>query len=192
MRKLIMKMSVSIDGFVSGPNNEKDWVFRSSDEGSRAWVLQSTRESGLIIMGRKSFEEMSPYWPTAAGPLAEAMNEIPKAVFTKKGFKVPPAANSSSAAASWAATQVVEGDLAEKIKQLKQQPGKPIIAFGGAGFMRSLIGTGEIDEYNLVVHPVVLGGGLPIFTDVAKPFDLRLTDVKSFSGGVVIHTYQPA
>jgi dihydrofolate reductase len=192
MRKLIMKMSVSIDGFVSGSNGEKDWVFRSSDEGSRAWVLQSTRESGLIIMGRKSFEEMSPYWPTATGPLGEAMNEIPKAVFTQKGFKVPAAANSSAAAASWAATQVVEGDLAEKIRQLKQQPGKPIIAFGGAGFMRSLIGTGLIDEYNLVVHPVVLGGGLPIFSDVAKPFDLSLADVKSFSGGVVIHTYHPA
>jgi dihydrofolate reductase len=120
------------------------------------------------------------------------MNEIPKAVFTQKGFKVPPAANSSPAAVSWAETQVVQGDLAEKIRQLKQQPGKPIIAFGGAAFMRSLIGTGLIDEYNLVVHPVVLGGGLPIFSDVAKPFDLSLADVKSFSGGVVIHTYHPA
>jgi dihydrofolate reductase len=192
MRKLIMKMSISVDGFVSGPNNEKDWVFRSSDEQSRAWVLESTRESGLIIMGRKSFEEMSPYWPTATGPLADAMNEIPKAVFTQKGFKVPPPASSSPAAKSWAETRVIDGDLAERITQLKQEAGKPIIAFGGAGFMRSLIGTGLIDEYNLVIHPVALGGGLPIFSGLTKQFDLKLTAAKAFPGGVVLHTYNPA
>lgn len=185
-------MSLSIDGFVSGPNGKNDWIFRSSDEGSRAWVLQSTREAGLLIMGRKSFEEMSPYWPTATGPLATVMNETPKAVFTQKGFKVPPAASSSPAAVSWAETRVVEGDLAEKIRQLKQEPGKPILAFGGAGFMRSLIETDLIDEYHLVIHPVVLGAGLPIFTGLAKPFDLKLVAAKAFPGGIVLHTYHPA
>ena len=192
MRKLMMKMSISIDGFVGGPNGENDWIFRSSDEESRAWVLQSTRESGTIIMGRKSFEAMSPYWPAAAGALAEAMNEIPKAVFTQKGFTISPNPSKSPAAASWDAARVVQGDLAEGIRQLKQEPGKPIIAFGGAGFMRSLIGTGLIDEYHLVVHPVALGRGLPIFSDVAKPMDLKLVAVKAFSGGVVLHTYHPA
>jgi len=191
MRKLMMKMSISIDGFVSDRNGKNDWIFKSSDEESRAWVLQSTREAGLIIMGRKSFEVMSPYWPTATGPLAEAMNEIPKAVFTKKGFKVRPGASSSPAAVSWNEARVVEGDLAEGIRQLKQEPGKPIIAFGGAGFMHSLIGTGLIDEYHLVIHPVVLGAGLPIFTDLAKPFDLKLVAVKAFPGGIVLHTYHP-
>jgi dihydrofolate reductase len=191
MRKLMMKMSMSIDGFVGGPKGEKDWVFRSSDEDSRAWLLQNTREAGLIIMGRKSFETMSPYWPTATGPLADAMNEIPKAVVTKKGFKVPPAASPSPAAASWAATQVVAGDLTERIKQLKDQQGKPILAIGGAGFMRSLIGTGLIDEYHLVVHPVLLGAGEPIFTDLTKQFNLKLETVKAFPGGIVVHTYQP-
>ena len=192
MRKLMMKMSISIDGFVSGPNGKNDWIFRSSDEESRAWVLQSTREAGLLIMGRKSFEEMSPYWPTATGPLAAAMNEIPKAVFTQKGFKVSPGASSTPAAVSWAETRVVDGDLAERIRQLKQEPGKPILAFGGAGFMRGLIGTGLIDEYHLVIHPVALGSGLPIFNDLAKPFDLKLVAAKAFPGGVVVHSYQPA
>jgi len=192
MRKLMMKMSLSIDGFVGGPKGEKDWVFRSSDEESRAWLLQNTREAGLIIMGRKSFETMSPYWPTATGPLAEAMNEIPKAVVTKNGFKVPPPASPSPAAASWAATQVIDGDLAERIKQLKQEPGNPILAIGGAGFMRSLIDTGLIDEYHLVVHPVLLGAGEPIFTHLTKQFDLKLVAVNACPGGIVIHTYQPA
>lgn len=187
-----MKMSISVDGFVSGPNRENDWIFKSSDEESRAWVLQSAREAGLIIMGRKSFEEMSPYWPTATGPLAEVMNETPKVVFTQKGFKVRPSASPSPAAASWAESRVVDGDLATGIRRLKQEPGKPIIAFGGAAFMRSLIGTGLIDEYHLVIHPVALGGGLPIFTDLDKPMHLKLVAARAFPGGIVLHTYHPA
>lgn len=188
----MMKMSISVDGFVSDPNGKNDWIFRSSDEESRTWVLESTRDAGLLIMGRKSFENMAPYWPTATGPLAAAMNEIPKAVFTRKGFTVPHSTSSSPAAVSWAETRVVGGDLAEEIRRLKQAPGKPILAFGGAEFMRSLIGTGLIDEYHLVMHPIVLGGGLPIFTDLGKSFDLKLATVKAFPRGVVVHTYQAA
>lgn len=187
-----MKMSISVDGFVAGPNGEKDWVFKSSDEASRAWSVGQILDAGLLIMGRKSFEEMAPYWPTATGPFAAPMNEIPKAVFTQKGFKGLRGASSSlPAAASWAEAQVFDGDLAETIKQLKQAPGKPIVALGGAGFMRSLIGTGLIDEYHLAVHPAVLGAGLPIFAPPAKPLDLKLVAVKDFPGGIVVHTYQP-
>ena len=129
-------MSMSVDGFVSGPNGEFDWVFKSSTEASRAWVVGQTREAGLIIMGRKSFEAMAPYWPTAPGPFAPPMNEIPKATFTKTGFKgvrVVPATTEeqSRAAASWAEARVFEGDLAEEITKLKSEPGKPILAIGG-------------------------------------------------------------
>src|SRR5215475_6730204 len=101
MRKLIMRMSLSVDGFVGGPNGENDWVFKSSDETSRAWSVERSWEAGLIIMGRKSFEIMAPYWPTASGPFAAPMNEIPKAVFTQKGFEVgvTPNAEQSPAAA---------------------------------------------------------------------------------------------
>lgn len=191
MRKLIMKMSLSIDGFVSGPNGEKDWVFRSSDETSRAWVVERSWEAGLIIMGRKSFEGMAPYWPTATGPFAAPMNEIPKAVFTQKGYKgVDLSGMDSPAAASWTGAQVFAGDLAEEIKKLKSRPGKPICAIGGAGFMRSLIATGLIDEYLLVTHPVVLGKGLAIFNGAVQPMDLKLADVKAFPGGIVAHTYR--
>lgn len=195
MRKLIMKMSLSVDGFVGGANGEKDWVFKSSDETSRAWTVTQIRKAGLIIMGRKSFEAMAPYWPTATGPFAAPMNEIPKAVFTKKGFKgidPVPDAEQSPAVASWAKARVFDGDLVEGIKQLKSEPGKPIIAIGGAGFMGSLIATGLIDEYLLITHPVVLGEGLTIFNGVARPLDLKLVDVKAFPGGIVAHTYHPA
>jgi dihydrofolate reductase len=145
-------------------------------------------------MGRKSFEEMGPYWPTATGPFAGPMNEIPKAVFTQKGFKGIdlPNTEQSSAAASWAQARIFDGDLAEGIRKLKSEPGKPIIAVGGAGFMRNLIATGLIDEYLLPVHPVILGEGLAIFNGVGHTLDLKLVDVKSFPGGIVTHTYHPA
>jgi dihydrofolate reductase len=197
MRKLMMKMSITVDGFVGGPNGENDWVFRSSDETSRTRSAGQILEAGLIIMGRKSFENMAPYWPTATGPFAAPMNEIPKAVFTKKGFKgIGPiqttTAEQSRGAVSWTEARVFDGDLAEEIKKLKSEPGKPVVAIGGAGFMRSLIATGLIDEYHLNTHPVVLGRGLTIFDDVAQPLDLKLVDVKAFPGGIVTRVYSAA
>jgi dihydrofolate reductase len=98
-----MKMSITVDGFVAGLKGEADWIFRSSDETSRAWSLARSYDASLIIMGRKSFESMAPYWPTATRPFATPMNEIPKAVFTKssyKGINVEPNTELSAAAVS--------------------------------------------------------------------------------------------
>ncbi len=195
MRKLIMKMSVSVDGFVAGSEGGKDWVFKTGDEESLAWSVDEIRQAGLIIMGRKSFETMAPYWPAASGPFAAPMNEIPKAVFTKNGFKgIDPlqtiTGEQSQAIASWAEARVFEGDLAEGIRELKAGPGKPILAIGGAGFMQSLIATGLIDEYHLALHPVALGSGLPVFSGLATPLYLKLVEVKVFPRGVIAQTYR--
>ena len=195
MRKLIMKMSVSLDGFVCDSNGQKDWLFKTGDEESLAWSVEKIREAGLIIMGRKSFETMAPYWQTATGPFAGPMNNIPKALFTKKGFKgIDPVhtttGEQSSAAASWAGARVFDGDLAEGIRVLKAEPGKPIVALGGAEFMQHLIATGLIDEYHLAIHPVALGSGLPIFSGLEIPFYLKLAEVKAFPKGIVAHTYR--
>ena len=190
MRKLIMKMSVSADGFVSGPNGEKDWAFRFSTPESKSWSVEHTSGAGLIIMGRKTFEAIGPYWQTSTDPFAPSMNQIPKATFTQKGYKgMDPGNNPSPAATSWAEAQILKGDLAEEIKTLKAGDGKPILAIGGAGFMRNLIATGLVDEYYLVTHPVALGGGLQIFEGIAKPMDLSLIDVKPFQGGIMVRIY---
>lgn len=192
MRKLIMKMSLSIDGFVGGANVESNWIFKNSDEASRTWSVEQSKEAGLIIMGRKTFELLAFYWPTATGPFAAPMNEIPKAVFTQKGFKsnTPPNAELSPAAASWADARVFDGDLVDEIKQLKSEPGKPILAIGGAEFMRNLIATGLIDEYHLITHPLVMGEGQAIFNGVAQTLDLKLVEVKAFPGGIIAHIYR--
>jgi len=82
--------------------------------------------------------------------------------------------------------------MAEEVKKLKTQSGKPIIAHGGAGFARSLIATGLVDEYALLVHPVVLGKGLPIFSDISAPKPLKLVSVTAFAAGVLAQVYRPA
>jgi dihydrofolate reductase len=214
MRKLMMKMSISVDGFVGAANGEIDWIFSTTDEAATAWIVGLCRESGLHIMGSKTFQDMACYWPTATDAFSAPMNEIPKALFTQKGFGgfdpahtttavknvrkynaargILPSADASPAAVSWAEARVFEGDLAEGIRQLKEEQGKPILAHGGAGFMRSLIATGLIDEYHLLVHPAALGAGMPIFNGLSKPLDLKLVDVKVFPGGAVAHTYHPA
>jgi len=212
MRKLIMKMSISIDGFVAGVNGETDWMFKSGDDHSRDWVLNICASAGIHIMGRKTFEVMSSYWPTAKNPFAKAMNDIPKAVFTRKGYD-PTAQGFSNLASfeqlndqgaysvneknnpaksSWMNAQVFDGDLIAGIKELKGESGSPIMAHGGAEFMRSLIETGLIDEYYLVTHPVALGSGLPIFNGLSKILDLKLVDAQVFPGGVIAHSYRPA
>lgn len=193
MRKLIMKMSVSIDGFVAGPDGDNSWIFKTGDQESKAWAVAQSWDAGLIIMGRKTFEVIAPYWPTSTDAYAPSMNEIPKAVFTQKGFNgFDPGPAPTPAAASWAAAQIFDGDLAETIKALKAEEGKPIVAIGGAGFMQHLIATGLVDEFRLVTHPVILGSGLPIFTGVTSPLYLKLVDIKTFPGGVAVHTYRPA
>ena len=188
-------MSVSIDGFVSADNGDIDWIFKTGDQESQAWSVGLGQTAGLLIMGRKSFEAMATYWPTATGPFAAPMNAIPKAVFTRKGYKTSDPglmenAEQSAAAASWAEARVFSGDLTEAISQLKSEPGKPIMAAGGAEFMRSLIAAGLIDEFYLAIHPVALGSGSSIFNGLAMPQYLKLADVKAFPGGVVVHTYQ--
>lgn len=181
---------MSLDGFVAGANGEMDWVFKTGDEQSKAWSVGQIKEAGLIIMGRKSFEHMAPYWIAATDAFATPMNEIPKALFTQQGFKgFDPGHSPTPAAASWANAQVFDGDLTESIRELKGGAGKAITAIGGAGFMRSLIATGLVDEFHLAIHPVLLGAGQPIFNGIAKPHYLKLVDVKSFPGGTVVHTY---
>ncbi|RFS21861.1 dihydrofolate reductase [Chitinophaga silvatica] len=191
MRKLQMKMSMSLDGFVSGPGGSLDWIFKTGDEQSKAMALEQCSAAGLIIMGRKSFEGTASYWPTSTDAFARPMNEIPKAVFTKNGYKgYDPGPDPSPAALSWANARIFEGDLVQGINELKAEEGKPISAIGGAEFMRSLIAARLIDEFYLFIHPVALGSGLRIFDGIEDPLYLNLVDVKVFPKGTTLHIYK--
>ena len=213
-RKLVLKMSVSLDGFVAGPNGEADWIFRTSGgDDSTAWVLQTLREAGVHIMGRRSYDVMAAFWPYSDMPIAPPMNDIPKVIFSRKGLKdgapvdltTPSLVEAKARNAhqhgitptaavlqSWAEPAVASGDLVEEILRLKEQPGHFILAHGGAEFAQSLVASGLVDEYRLAIHPVVLGQGLPLFSGLRSPVDLRLISATSFRSGVMGVVYQPA
>lgn len=195
MRELILTMAMSLDGFVSDPTGEADWI-RDGDQEAIAWKVENLSNAGLHIMGSRTFQRMAAFWPTATGVFASLMNEIPKAVFSRQGPAVLKAAGTPSGqlqpgAESWSEAYVASGDLAEEIARLKSQNGKPIVAHGGAAFARSLIARGLVDQYRLVVHPLALGKGLPIFSDVNPPKRLSLISSKAFSLGSVAQVYRP-
>jgi dihydrofolate reductase len=210
MRELILKMHISIDGFVSGPDDDIKWVF-DKDQEATAWIVETVWNASLHIMGSRTFRDMAAYWPTSTEVFAPPMNQIPKAVFSRQGPAIPKAINPTVAlrdaranaetgpsaqlqpgGESWAQAYVASGDLAEEIADLKAEAGKPLVAHGGAGFARSLVARGLVDQYDLLVHPVALGKGLPIFSDLAMPRPLKLISSKAFPKGSVAQIYRPA
>ncbi len=204
MRKLILKMSITLDGFVGGADGKIDWLFQTLDEDARKWIADTIGQAGVHIMGSRTYADMAAYWPSSTDILAAPMNQIPKVAFSRMRepkFSVTTKAledanrdapvEKAQAAASWAQPRIASGDLAEEITRLKEEPGNEILAHGGAGFARSLVAWGLIDEYQLLVHPVALGRGLAIFSDLPKPLPLALVTTRTFPGGAVAHVLRP-
>ncbi len=188
MRELILNMSMSLDGFVAGPAGETDWIF-SGDQAAIAWKVETISNASLHIMGSRTFRDMANFWPTAIGPFAPPMNGIPKAVFSRQADnklvdKLKPGIG------NWDQAYVASSDLADEVARLKATDGKSIIAHGGAGFARSLVAEGLIDQYNLLVYPLALGQGLPIFAALRAPCRLRLVSSQPFPGGTLAQTYR--
>jgi dihydrofolate reductase len=178
MRRVTLQMGVTLDGYVSGPDGGLDWGLPPEHPEVRAWKVASVRRVGTHIMGRVTYEAMASHWPTATDDYAPLMNNIPKVVFSK-----------SLPAAEWATSRIARGDLTEEIAALKSEPGGEIMTHGGAAFVQALSRLGLIDEYRLVIQPVALGNGLPLFKDLPAPLRLDLTDAKRFPDGTVIHVY---
>jgi dihydrofolate reductase len=193
MRKLILGMTVTADGFVCGPNHELDWFMRTRDQSVKDWIEKSLWKAGVHIMGRRTFEEMAPYWVTSSDQLAEPMNQIPKVVFSKSGF-VPKASygDASKAISPYASTwtnAAVATDLVADITKLKQKEGKPVLAHGGASFAQELVKSGLVDEYRFSIHPVVIGKGISMFATIPHLIDLQLISSTPFPSGAIINVY---
>lgn len=213
-RKLVLKMSVSLDGFVCGPNGEADWIFRTSGgEDSTQWLLDTLRGAGVHIMGSRTYHDMAAFWPYSQLPIAPPMNDIPKVIFSRRGIEDGPRTDLTTAALaeaqardtqrqgatptaavlkSWSEPTVASGDLVEEVLRLKKQPGRFILAHGGARFARSLVAAGLVDEYRLAIHPVVLGQGQPLFSQLPRPVDLHRVSMTPFGSGGVGVIYRPA
>jgi dihydrofolate reductase len=181
MRKVLLQMGLSVDGIVAGgPQGTSEAGADHEDEAVRMWKVKSLQQVGTHIMGRVTYEQMAAHWPyNGPAEYADAMNNIPKVVFSKTLTR-----------AEWKESRIARGDLSEEIARLRSEPGKDIMANGGARFVQALSRQGLIDEYRLVVRPVALGGGMPLFKDLLEPLRLRLVDSKAFTDGTAIWVYE--
>jgi dihydrofolate reductase len=177
MASLILKMSVSLDGYVASRDGSTDWVAAGRSDDSTSWVLDTVSNARAHLIGAATYAAWVGFWPGASGPFAKAMNEIPKVVFSN-----------SLTSADWGETEIAAGDLAEAVKRLKQERSSDgyLLAQGGTRFARSLVETGLIDEYRFVIHPVVLGAGERIFT---TPLTIESMSTTVFSGGAAAHVF---
>jgi dihydrofolate reductase len=176
MASLVLKMSVSLDGYVAPPDGSSEWAAAGRSEDGAAWTLETVSNAGTHLIGAATYARWAMFWPGASGPFAKPMNEIPKVVFSN-----------SLASADWPETTIATGDLAEAVTRLKQErSGGYLLAQGGTRFARSLVETGLIDEYRLVIHPVILGAGERLFT---APLAIEPVSTTAFSAGAVAHVF---
>jgi len=183
MRKLVLSMGVSLDGLVArpGPHGAGDWGLPPEDPALTKRKLGWMDDIGLHLMGRNTYEEMAGFWPVSDHAYAAPMNDIPKVVFSQTLER-----------AEWEESWIARGNLAEEIGRLKREPGKDMLPWGGAAFAQSLSRLGLVDEYRLILQPVVLGQGLPLFKGLKAPLRLELVDARTYPTGAALHVYRPA
>src|SRR5215208_2609207 len=184
MRKIVLMMSVSLDGFIEGPHREIDW--HMVDDELHSHFNEQLSAMGAFLDGRVTYELMARFWPTAdtnpssTGPMVEfarIWRDMPKIVFSRTLER-----------ADWNTT-VVRDVVAEEIQELKAQPGGDLV-LGGADLAAAFMRHDLIDEYRLYVHPIVIGQGKPMFQPSDARINLRLAETRTFGNGVVLLRYQ--
>jgi dihydrofolate reductase len=186
MRKVKLQMQLSLDGFVAGPKGEMDWMVWNWDDELKNYVNELTEPVDCILLGRALAQDFIPAWasrisnPETADAFAHKMVNSPKVVFSKT-LKTIALGN----------TKLAHRNLTDEIIQLKNQPGKDIIVYGGANFVSNLVKQGLIDEYHFFINPVVLGNGMTIFKELNERLQLGLVKATTFACGIVVLFYQP-
>lgn len=178
MRKVIVSIFVSLDGSFEGPNKELDWFVL--DDELEKYMDDFLNTVDTILFGRVAYQLLANYWPSSTDNLAPKMNNLPKIVFSKTLEKV-----------EWNNSRLIKENINEEILKIKQQPGKDLVLFGGADIASAFLELGLIDEYQIIVNPVVLSNGKPFFKDIKNKFNLKLLKTKTFSCGNVILNYRP-
>ena len=180
MRKIIVQEMISVDGFFAGENGEIDW--HNVDAEFNKYAIEFLNTIDTLVFGRLTYELMASYWPTDAGlnddPIvASKMNHLSKIVFSKTKNIV-----------AWNNSKVFSDINADEIKKLKQAEGKDIAIFGSGTIVSALTELGLIDEYRLIVNPIVLGKGKSLFSNMEKRYKLQIIEVKEFkSGNISLH-----
>jgi dihydrofolate reductase len=187
MRKVIASEYVTLDGIMEDPGGGEGtgyggWSFQFWSEESAKFKFDELFASDGLLLGRKTYQGFAAAWPTmpGTGEYGERMNSLPKYVISTTLDKL-----------EWNAS-LIKGPLAEEISRLKQQPGQDLLIFGSGELVHTLAQQCLIDEYRLMVHPIVVGGGKRLFREGSKKTALKLVETKTFSSGIVVLTYQPA
>jgi dihydrofolate reductase len=178
MRKVIAGLFISLDGVTESPDK---WQFDHFDEDMMAALTAHIAAEDTILLGRVTYQEWAPYWPTANDePYASHINNTPKYVVSTTLVKV-----------EWKNSTLIKGNLAQAIAHLKQQPGKNIGVAGSPTLVHSLLQNDLLDELTLMIHPVVAGRGKRLFTDGNELKRLNLVASKATRSGVMLLTYHP-
>jgi dihydrofolate reductase len=180
MRKVIVAMSMSVDGFVASVRGAPDHRSNPEAPALKQLKLAWLSRAGTHVMGRVTYQQMAEHWPYSSDPYAAPMNELPKVVFSQ-----------TLQQAGWSNSRVARGDLATEMSRLRLESGGDIVAWGGASFVQALSRARLVDEYRLVINPIALGDGLPLFKDLAAPIELQLVEVTAYASGAALHIYRP-
>ena len=186
MRRLAVFNSVTLDGYFTGRNGDLAWAHRDAEDPEfSAFVAENAKGGGQLLFGRKTYEMMVSYWPTPQAmrdnpDVAQGMNRLPKVVFSR-----------TLASAQWSNTSLVQGDPVEAVRQLKREGGPEMVIMGSGTIVSLLARAGLIDEYQIVVVPVVLGAGRTMFDGLDTEHPLTLTRSRVFPRGRVFLSYEP-
>jgi dihydrofolate reductase len=184
MRKLVTYTMVSLDAYFTDANGDMSWAHKKDPEW-QAFVSENASGGGQLLFGRVTYDLMASFWPTPfaaqSNPIVvERMNSLPKIVFSRTLDK-----------ASWNNTTLVKGDLTTEVHKLKQEPGPNMTIMGSGSIVAQLADAGLIDEYQIVVSPLVLGNGRTLFEGVKKKLPMKLTKTRAFGNGNVVLCYEP-
>ncbi len=184
MRRVTVFNFVTLNGFFKGPNEDTSWHKHGEEESE--FSAESLKSGNTLLFGRVTYEKMASFWPTPMAieqfpVVAEGMNKAEKIVFSRTLKKV-----------EWSNTRVVKGNIVEEVKKMKQMPGKDMTLLGSGSILTQFAEQGLIDEYQIMVNPVALGDGTPIFKGIKHNLNLKLTTTRTFRNGIVLLCYQPA
>lgn len=178
MKKVILDLAVTLDGFIEGPNGEIDWCIMDDDMNFDSFLASID----TIFYGRASYDAWGNYQPE--GNAAPAEQNLWKAVHSKNKFVF------SSQERKDPNATFINSDIAEKVAEIKKQEGKDIWLYGGASLIKTFIELDLIDIYRVSVHPIALGSGKPLFEDLKKRIELKLLKANTFKSGVVQLIYE--
>ena len=186
MRKLVVFNNVSLDGYFVDRKGDMSWAKNPIPDAEwDAFGAENAKGGGLLLFGRVTYELMASYWPTPLAAqndpiVAKHMNSLPKVVFSRTMNR-----------ASWSNTKLVKDDMAAETRKMKREPGEDMAVLGSGSIVSQLAQEGLVDEYQIVVNPVVLGAGRTLFDGVTEKLALKLTKSRAFGNGNVLLCYEP-